>query len=166
VLKQSSTSIYDGAESRFSIPDLDLPGRVAEPDSEALTELPRRLALEGGILMDGQPPRRSPRRASILIMDDHAIARSGLRRLLASAKDLAVIGEAVDGREALELGCRLRPDVVLMDVRMPDLDGIAATRMLKQDLPTTSVIMVIMYQNADYLYQAIKLDAEQSRSRS
>ena len=116
--------------------------------------------------MDGQPPRRSPRRASILIMDDHAIARSGLRRLLASAKDLAVIGEAVDGREALELGCRLCPNMVLMDVRMPDLDGIAATRMLKQDLPTTSVIMVIMYQNADYLYQAIKLDAEQSRSRS
>ena len=109
--------------------------------------------------MDGQPRRHSPRRASILIVDDHEIARSGLRRMLAGAKDLAVIGEAVDGREALELARRLCPNMVLMDVRMPDLDGITATRMLKQDLSTTSVIMVTMYQNADYLYQALKAGA-------
>ena len=109
--------------------------------------------------MAGQPPRRSPRRASILIVDDHEIARSGLRRMLAGAKDLAVIGEAVGGREALELCHHVSPDVVLMDVRMPDLDGITATRALKQEFPAPSVIMVTMYQNADYLYQALKAGA-------
>ncbi len=109
--------------------------------------------------MAGQPPRRSPRRASILIVDDHEIARSGFRRMLPGAKDLAVVGEAINGREAVALCCQLQPNLVLMDIRMPDLDGITTTRVIKQQCPQTSVIMVTIYENPDYLYQALKAGA-------
>ena len=97
--------------------------------------------------------------ARLLIVDDHEITRSGLCRMLAGEPDLAVIGEAGSGREAVELTRQLRPNLVLMDIRMPDLDGIAATRAIKQQCPRTSVIMVTIYENPDYLYQALKAGA-------
>src|SRR5919199_4833790 len=97
--------------------------------------------------------------ARLLIVDDHEITRSGLRRMLAGEPDLAVIGETGSGREAVELSCQLQPNLVLMDIRMPDLDGIAATRAIKQQCPQTSVIMVTIYENPDYLYQALKAGA-------
>ena len=92
-------------------------------------------------------------------MDDHEITRSGLRRMLAGEPDLKIIGEADSGREAIELCRQLQPNLVLMDIRMPDLDGIAATRAIKQQCPQTSVIMVTIYENPDYLYQALKAGA-------
>jgi DNA-binding NarL/FixJ family response regulator len=67
-------------------------------------------------------------RGRLLIADDHELARAGLRALLARERNLEVIGEATTGREAVDLACSSRPDVVLMDVRMPDMDGLAATR--------------------------------------
>ena len=97
--------------------------------------------------------------ARLLIVDDHEITRSGLCRMLAGEPDLVVIGEAGSGREAVELTRQLRPNLVLMDIRMPDLDGIAATRAIKQQCPRTSVIMVTIYENPDYLYQALKAGA-------
>ena len=97
--------------------------------------------------------------ARLLIADDHELARAGLRSMLAGETDLTVVGEASTGREAVERCRQLQPDLVLMDVRMPELDGIGATRAIKQQCPRTSVIMVTMYENPDYLYQALKAGA-------
>ena len=97
--------------------------------------------------------------ARLAIVDDHDLARAGLRGMLAGERGLEIVGEAVNGRQALSLCRRLRPDLVLMDVRMPDLDGLAATRAIKQECPGTSVILVTMHENPDYLLEAIKAGA-------
>jgi DNA-binding NarL/FixJ family response regulator len=102
---------------------------------------------------------RLPQVARLLIVDDHALARVGLRAMLAPEPDLDVVGEAADGAEALALCRALRPDLVLMDVRMPNLDGLAATRALKAEFPTVAVIIVTIYENPDYLLQALKAGA-------
>jgi DNA-binding NarL/FixJ family response regulator len=95
----------------------------------------------------------------VMIVDDHELARSGLRTMLIGEPRVEVIGEASNGREALDLCDQLKPDLVLMDVRMPDMDGLAATAMLKERFPAVSVIIVTMYENPDYLFQAIRAGA-------
>jgi DNA-binding NarL/FixJ family response regulator len=97
--------------------------------------------------------------ARLLITDDHALVREGIRAMLASEPDLEVIAEAADGREALEFCRRLRPDLVLMDVRMPVMDGLEATRVIKAEHPETSVLMVTTYESSDYLLEAVKAGA-------
>ena len=97
--------------------------------------------------------------ARIVIADDHGLVRQGFRGMLAREEGLEVVGEAEDGREAVEICSRLRPDLVLMDVRMPSLDGLAATREIKQGHPETSVLMVTMQENPDYLLEAVKAGA-------
>ena len=79
--------------------------------------------------------------------------------MLADALDIEVVGEAANGREALLLCSRLRPDLVLMDVRMPEMDGLAATREVKQRYPEISVMIVTMHENPDYLLEALKAGA-------
>ncbi len=95
------------------------------------------------------------RTARIIVADDHALLRSGIRSMLAGEPDLEVVGEAADGLEALELCRRLGPDLVLMDVRMPKMDGLAATRAIKEEFPRTSVVMVTMQDDPDYLFEAV-----------
>jgi DNA-binding NarL/FixJ family response regulator len=104
-------------------------------------------------------PAKLPPPARLAIVDDHDLARAGLRGMITGERGLEIVGEAVNGRQALALCRRLRPDLVLMDVRMPDLDGLAATRAIKQECPGTSVILVTMHENADYLLEAIKAGA-------
>ena len=103
--------------------------------------------------------RTSSRPGRLLIADDHELARAGLRALLAREQNLEVLGEAVTGKEAVDLACRLRPDIVLMDVRMPDLDGLAATRAIKQTCPEVAVLIVTMHADPDYLFEALKAGA-------
>ena len=95
----------------------------------------------------------------VLIADDHELVRDGFRRMLSYEEDLEVVGEARDGREAVELCRRLNPDLVLMDVRMPKMDGLEATRAIKAEQPAVSVLVVTTYDNPDYLLEAIKAGA-------
>ncbi len=97
--------------------------------------------------------------ARILIADDHALVREGLRTMLSGEVGLEVIAEANDGQQALSLCRELGPDLVLMDVRMPVMDGLEATKRIKQEMPKTSVMMVTMHENPDYLFEAVKAGA-------
>jgi DNA-binding NarL/FixJ family response regulator len=100
-----------------------------------------------------------PRTARIIIADDHDLVRYGLQHMLLPEPDLEVVGEAANGREAVELCRGLRPDLVLMDVRMPKMDGLAATREIKREWPQIAVLIVTIYESRDYLLEAIKLGA-------
>jgi DNA-binding NarL/FixJ family response regulator len=100
-----------------------------------------------------------PKVARVLLADDHGLVREGIRGMLAGEEDLDVVGEAADGREALELCRSLAPDLVLMDVRMPVLDGLAATREIKEQQPRTGIVMVTMHEDQDYLFEALRAGA-------
>jgi two-component system, NarL family, response regulator NreC len=95
----------------------------------------------------------------ILLADDHTIVRQGLKLILSSHADLQVIGEAANGREVLELAEKLQPDVVLMDVAMPELNGIEATRRLHQTSPRTKVLVLSMHKEAVYVREILKAGA-------
>ena len=92
----------------------------------------------------------------LIIADDHALVREGIRTMLTGAPGLEVIAEAENGQEALDLCRRHVPDLVLMDVRMPGMDGLAATRALKAMCPRTAVLIVTTHESVDYLFEAIK----------
>jgi DNA-binding NarL/FixJ family response regulator len=98
-------------------------------------------------------------RIRVLVVDDDHLMRAGLRGVLSSAATIEVVGEAGDGREALYRARLLRPDVVLMDVRMPELDGIAATRELLDVAPELRVVIVTTFEQDDYIFGALDAGA-------
>ena len=106
------------------------------------------------------PSRSEPGTIGVLIADDQALVRAGFRMILEIEPDMTVLGEAADGDDAVELTASLRPDVVLMDVRMPGTDGIAATRRLMARSPGhTRVVMLTTFDMDEYVYEALKAGA-------
>jgi two-component system response regulator NreC len=95
----------------------------------------------------------------ILIADDHAIVREGLRQLLNSQRDMEVVGEAQDGREALEKAKSLRPDVAILDVAMPGLSGMEAVRLIKEAVPRTQIVVLSMHEKEAYVHQVFAAGA-------
>ena len=95
----------------------------------------------------------------VLIADDDDLMRAGLVELLSNDPTIVIVGQAATGREAVERASKLNPDVVLMDVRMPDLDGIAATRELSQKVPTARVLIVTTFEQDDYIFGALRAGA-------
>lgn len=95
----------------------------------------------------------------VVIVDDQDFVRDGIKVMLSAERSLRIVGEAADGQEALELCGRVRPNLVLMDVRMPQMDGLLATRKIKQRFPEVSVLILTMHENQDYLLEAIKAGA-------
>src|SRR5919202_4957914 len=95
----------------------------------------------------------------ILIADDHALFREGMRALLGSLDEFEVVGQAASGYEAVSLVAHLEPDVVLMDIQMPDLNGIEATRRINQASPHTGVIVVTMFEDDDSVLAAMRAGA-------
>ncbi len=98
-------------------------------------------------------------RIRIVIADDQAMVRAGFRSLLEGEPDLEVVGEAGDGNEAVAAVTRLRPDVVLMDVRMPDLDGLGATRQLRAAGLETKVLVLTTFDLDEYVFEALRAGA-------
>jgi DNA-binding NarL/FixJ family response regulator len=94
--------------------------------------------------------------ARVIIADDHELARAGLRNMLESDRGLKLIGEATNGRDAVALCQELRPDLALLDVRMPEMDGLAAAHAIRQTCPQTRVLIMTTHENTDYLLAALK----------
>ena len=95
----------------------------------------------------------------VLIADDDDLMRAGLKELLSADPEIEIVGEASSGREAVERARRLAPDVVLMDVRMPDLDGIAATRELASAAPEVKVLILTTFEQDDYIFGGLRAGA-------
>ena len=99
------------------------------------------------------------KRITILLAEDHTIVREGFRRMLELEHDLEVVGEAQDGRQAVEMAAKLRPDIVLMDVAMPMLNGLEATRQVIKALPTTKVLILSAHDDFAYVTNAMESGA-------
>jgi DNA-binding NarL/FixJ family response regulator len=95
----------------------------------------------------------------VLLADDHALVRAGLTKLLEGAADLSVVGAAADGREAIDLASTAQPDVVLMDLSMPDVDGIEATRRIVADCPGVQVVVLTSFSDRDRILAALDAGA-------
>lgn len=96
----------------------------------------------------------------MLIVDDDALIRDGLKILLELEKDFSVVGAATNGKEAFELCQKERPDIVLMDIRMPIMDGVLGTKLIKQHMPAIKVVILTTFKDDDYIKEAIKSGAE------
>ena len=98
-------------------------------------------------------------RITVLLADDHTVLRQGIRALLETQPDMAVVGEATNGREAVELARKLHPAVILMDISMPILNGLEATRQIKKELPECQVVVLTMHENEEYLVNILQAGA-------
>ena len=96
----------------------------------------------------------------VLLVDDHSIVREGLKVILGALNDVNVVGEAADARSALEKVAILKPDVVIMDISMPELNGIEATRMICRQLPSVRVIILSMHHTNEHIFRAMRAGAK------
>lgn len=99
------------------------------------------------------------KKVKLLVADDHKIFRQGIKKLLEEESDMQVVGEAADGREAVKKSTELKPDVILMDIAMANLNGLEATKQIKKVLPSVKVIMLTMHKNEEYILQSFQAGA-------
>src|SRR5208337_648039 len=99
------------------------------------------------------------KRIRILLADDHAVVRHGFKMILSAQPDMEIVGEAGNGRDAVELAERLKPEVVVMDVSMPELNGIEATRRLADSTPHTRVLALSMHKDSVYVREILRAGA-------
>jgi two-component system response regulator NreC len=95
----------------------------------------------------------------IMIVDDHQVVRAGMRMMLESQPDLEIVGECANGEEALQQVEELNPDVIVMDVTMPGMNGIEATRLIKQKMPQVAVLAMTIHEGSDYFFQMLQAGA-------
>jgi DNA-binding NarL/FixJ family response regulator len=98
-------------------------------------------------------------RAKVLLVEDHIVVRQGIKALLSDEADIQIVGEADNGREALALVETLQPNVVLMDISMPGMNGIEATRQVRQRYPEVKVVVLSMHANEEYVFQVLRAGA-------
>ena len=101
----------------------------------------------------------SAEKIAVMIVDDHPLVLQGLRKVLAGEPDIAVVGAATDGEEALETARRLTPDVVLLDINLPSMNGMQVARQLKADLPNVALIMLTAYHDENQVFHAVRAGA-------
>jgi len=99
------------------------------------------------------------KKIQVLIVDDHPVVREGLRTMLSTDRNIEIVGEACGGAEAVAMVAEKKPTVVLMDIRMPDMDGIEATRHIKDEYPSIPVVVLTMYDNDAYVINAVQAGA-------
>ena len=99
------------------------------------------------------------KRIRVLIVDDHSIVREGVRMILTGQEDFEVVGEASNGREGVELARRMKPDVVVMDISMPDMNGIEATAKIRSEMPKVEVLGLTMHEENSYVFELLKAGA-------
>ncbi len=95
----------------------------------------------------------------VLVADDHTIVREGVRLLLDAQPDIEVVGEAADGQEAVKMIRQFRPDLVVMDIQMPNLNGLEATREIKREFPQIQILALTMYESDEYFFQVLNAGA-------
>ncbi|HSL29782.1 MAG TPA: response regulator transcription factor [Anaerolineales bacterium] len=95
----------------------------------------------------------------LLLVDDHAVVRSGLKMLLENERDVQIIGEAASASEAVEAALRLKPDVILMDIGLPDLSGIEATHKIKQRAPEVAIVALTIHEDEEYFFKMLEAGA-------
>lgn len=100
------------------------------------------------------------KRIRILIADDHHVVRRGLRALLETAQGFSIVAEAADGQEAVQLTAEHEPDVVMLDISMPKMNGVEAARLIKRDHPRTRVVILTIHENEEYVNQAVQAGAD------
>ena len=99
------------------------------------------------------------KKIKVLIADDHQVVREGLSAILRTKEEIEVVGEVKDGAEAVEQARRLKPDVILMDISMPGMNGVEATRQIKREQPEIGVVVLTMYDEEEYIYDLVKAGA-------
>ena len=169
LLSQTSHTLLEDEEVELSelvlrelgrqrLKDFDRPVgifQVVAPDLPA--EFPPLRTLDNEASKEPEKPAEAC--LSVIIVDDQALVRAGFRMILDAEADVEVVGEAASGREAIAEVQRLRPDIVLMDVRMPELDGIEATRQLLAEGVTSKVVMLTTFDMDEYVYEALRAGA-------
>ena len=95
----------------------------------------------------------------LLLVDDHEVIRTGLRMLLASQPDLIIVGEAASGKEAIEVTGRCQPDVIIMDITLPDISGIETTRLIREQFPNLAVVALTIHEDEQYFFEMLQAGA-------